>query len=211
MKTLPLASTCLVISLLGEAARGQTPCPVAGTPVASYFACPIAQGFTSILGQPGTVTLANFTTCADNTGTAAGAAIPIPFAFNFFGTAVSFAAVSSNGFLTLGTTNAAGSTVAANTSLPNIAVPNGFVAPFWDDLKTGPAADASTIAYLSGPTALVVEWNNMKACADAAAGGAPGAGGSLTFQAALLPTGEIEFRYGSFTAPSTVSCAPFPP
>lgn len=50
----------------------------------------------------------------------------------------------------------------------------------------------------------------MRVCADAAAGGAPGTGGSLAFQAALLPTRESEFRYGPFAAPSSISRSPYP-
>ncbi len=63
----------------------------------------------------------------------------LPFAFDFYGSAVTHLMVSKNGLLTFDTTNT-GLTVSAaldtNASLPNANVPNNTIAYFWDDFAT---------------------------------------------------------------------------
>ncbi len=64
----------------------------------------------------------------------------LPFAFSFFGSAVTEWSMSSNGFAQLWASSSGGtSTEGANVTIPTAGQPNGLVAPFWDDL----AVDAS--------------------------------------------------------------------
>src|SRR5438093_487062 len=72
------------------------------------------------------------------------------------------------------------------------------------------AGFGSILAYLATSASMIVEWNNMKFSASGASGGSPGRNGSVTFQAALFPSGTIEFRYGPFTPPDTTACPPYP-
>ncbi|HET6201621.1 MAG TPA: hypothetical protein VFI25_02330 [Planctomycetota bacterium] len=200
-----LSSLLAVPLFAGVSLAQSTPC-VAGAPVPSYSACPFAAGFVSILGDPGAVVLP-FAPCADNDAIGPQG-VALPFAFSYFGVAVGAARPTTNGYMKIlgpgGTVNSA-----ANLPFPSSSTPQSLVAPFWDDLKTGPATDASTIAYLSSPASFVVEWNNMKFSSAGATGGSPGRNGSVTFQAALFPNGQIEFRYGPYVPPDTSACPPY--
>ncbi len=184
-----------------------TPC-VAGAPVSSYSVCPFAAGFASVLGDPAAVVL-SFAPCSDNDAVGPqGVALPFPFLF--FGTPVSAARPTTNGYMKLLGPGGPSNTP-ANTTLPSSVSPNSLVAPFWDDLKMGPPTDPSTVATLSTPASFVVEWNNLKFSAAGESGGSPGRNGSVTFQAALIPNGQIEFRYGPYVPPDTATCPPYPP
>jgi hypothetical protein len=52
------------------------------------------------------------------------------FDFKFYGAPVTSVRVSTNGYVTFGTTG----TILINTSIPNASVPNAIIAAFWDDL-----------------------------------------------------------------------------
>jgi hypothetical protein len=56
-----------------------------------------------------------------------------PAGFAFFGAPASQFVVSSNGFLTFDTAFASESFI--NSALPNLADPNGLIAPYWDDIE----------------------------------------------------------------------------
>jgi hypothetical protein len=185
-----------------------TPC-VAGAPVSSYSVCPIAAGFASILGDPA-ATVLSFAPCTDNDASGPQG-ISLQFPFSFFGSPVGAARPTTNGYMRLLGAGGGPGTSPANMTLPSSLSPNSLVAPFWDDLKTGPTGDPSTIAVLSTPALFVVEWNNMKFSAAGATGGSPGRNGSVTFQAVLFPNGQIEFRYGPYVPPDTTACPPYPP
>lgn len=58
------------------------------------------------------------------------ATINLPFAFNFFGTSYTSAYVSTNGFLTFGSS----STTLTAQQLPNTSTPNNIIALCWNDL-----------------------------------------------------------------------------
>jgi hypothetical protein len=205
MRRTLLASTLLLAPLASAALAQSTAC-VAGAPVSSYWVCPFAAGFTSILSDPATVTI-NFGSCEDNEQTNPNG-ISVPFAFSYFGSAANSVRVNTNGGMKFGTGGSGDSP--ANQVFPSSASPNGVVAPFWDDLKTGPPSDPSTVGYLGTATSFVVEWSNLKFAASGATGGSPGRNGSVTFQAALFPNGVIEFRYGPYTPPATTTCPPYP-
>jgi subtilisin family serine protease len=108
----------------------------------------------------------------------------IPFPFTFYGSSYSTATVGTNGFLELGSSN--GSTVWTNGGLPSAGVPNGLIAPFWDDLVGG---SIYTNTLGSAPNRrFVVGWVNMFHFS--------GIGGSVAFEAALYEgTNEIRFEY----------------
>src|SRR5262245_7887809 len=197
----------LLLLAAPPAALAQSTACVAGTPVSSYWVCPFASGFTSILSDPGTQSV-GFGSCADNSQTNPNG-ISIPFAFSYVGSSTNSVRPNTNGSMKIG--SGGGGDTPANQVLPSAATPNGMVAPFWDDLKTGPPSDPSAISYLATPASLILEWNNMKFSAAGATGGSPGRNGSVTFQAALFPNGVIEFRYGPYTPPDTSACPPYPP
>ncbi|MFO0602932.1 MAG: hypothetical protein U0324_07145 [Polyangiales bacterium] len=124
---------------------------------------------------------------ADDTATAIA---PLPFAFRFFGDMAARYAVSSNGNLQLfdasgGTPSGSG----ANVALPSSSLPNGLVAPFWDDFTAdGEGVVRTATLGSAGARRFVVEWRAWRF------GGDPGA--PLTFQAKLFEaTGEVEFHY----------------
>ncbi len=114
----------------------------------------------------------------------------LPFAFNFFGTPVTQYTVATNGFLQLYT--AAGGTSATNynnAAMPDPTLPNGLVAPLWDDLRGTGAASLSVQTVGAAPArTLVVEWDNWQFYADPQA--------VLRFQAHLMEgTSVVEFHY----------------
>ena len=96
--------------------------------------------------------------------------------------------VSSNGFLTVGTSSA---TSFVNQSMPDGNQPNGVLAPFWTDLTPG-ASGAIRIGTLTDGTNtwIVVDWNNMQNFSDPTLN---------TFEAWLRVGGveDISFAYGS--------------
>ena len=113
--------------------------------------------------------------------------VSLPFAFTFFGQSYNSMAVSSNGFLQLGSTS--GATAYANTGIPYPGAPNGIVAPFWDDLYPGNPTGA-VYARMIGTTPnrrFVVGWVDVPHYSNV---------GAATFEAILYEgTNEIRFQY----------------
>jgi len=121
------------------------------------------------------------------------APLALPFAFDFFGDAVTHYSVSSNGIAQLWpSSRAAGSADYNNIPLPSPGAPLGLVAPLWDDLVPGMGASVRTLVSGTGSSRrLTVEWSNWMYISD-------GRGALLTFQAKLFETtGVIEFHYCS--------------
>ncbi len=117
--------------------------------------------------------------------------IALPFGGSFFGTAVTQFSASTNGLLQLYTS--AGGTPSnawTNANVGSTTAPNGYVAPFWDDLYLGTGYDLHyQTTGTAGSQVLVVEWLN----ALAGSGGSP-----ITFQVMLYEaTGVIEVHYCS--------------
>ncbi|MCB9622424.1 MAG: hypothetical protein H6723_03685 [Sandaracinus sp.] len=112
----------------------------------------------------------------------------LPIAFDFFGAPVLGFTVTSNGFMQLmPAVSGTGSTSTGNATVPSSGGPNGFIAPFWDDLE--PASGGAGATFLvdgaMGSRRMVVEWTNWQAYDDAS--------GALTFQAHLFEgTNAIE-------------------
>lgn len=114
--------------------------------------------------------------------------LDIGFQVPLFGQSYGTAYVSSNGFLTLG--SSAGATAYQNTAIPTSAVPNAVVAPFWDDLYPGSAG--SVHAGWAGPVGsrtLYVEWHNVPEFSFFGSG-------TGTFEVAIQEgTGNVKFQW----------------
>jgi hypothetical protein len=139
--------------------------------------------FLSIQGVGTPVTLSN---ADDGSG-----AIPAGVAFPFFDTAVTASTmlyVSSNGVLNILTNDH----TAGNVAIPSTAVPNAFIAPFWDDLIVPTTGGVYSAVIALNPRVLVVEWSgvhNYNATADA-----------VSFQVRIEEgTGRIQLAYGPRT------------
>jgi subtilisin family serine protease len=139
----------------GTLPAAQAPVPSIGTgssPAGGYFALS-GLGITPISGT-GDETIHNFN---------------VP-AFNYGGQTYTRLGMVSNGYVVVG-----GGTSAdvqfVNQSLPNPAVPNNVLAPFWTDLRPGaaPGAGAMRIGLLTDGVSswIVCEWEGVKNFSDA--------------------------------------------
>ncbi|HEY3182617.1 MAG TPA: S8 family serine peptidase [Gaiellaceae bacterium] len=93
------------------------------------------------------------------TGDDVQAVVNLPFAFSFYGHAVTQAKVGSNGII--GFADDVGGAY-NNLDLPHPSAPNGFLAPFWDDLN--PSAGGSIWTRTTGTAPdrrFVVEWHGV--------------------------------------------------
>jgi len=116
--------------------------------------------------------------------------LAITFPFTFYGQTYTTAYVSSNGFLTLG--SSAGASQPQNAQIPDPGAPNGLISPFWDDLDPS-AGGGGVYAGLTGSTGnhvLHLEWYQI-----------PhfdffGSSQKVTFEVSLYEaTGKAVFRY----------------
>jgi subtilisin family serine protease len=112
----------------------------------------------------------------------------IGFSIPFFGQSYSTAYISSNGFLTLGSN--AGANAYLNAAIPTTAVPNGVIAPFWDDLYPGATGSVHAgVGGAAGSRVLYVEWFNVPHFSLSGSG-------TATFEVALYEaTGEIRMQW----------------
>lgn len=119
------------------------------------------------------------------TGDDVSATVSLPFSFTFHGESFTSLNVSSNGYVVFGGSAA---TAFSNQAIPNSGVPNGFAAPFWDDLdpSKGGAVWTKTIGA-AGDQRFAVEWAAVRHFS------APGA---ATFEIVLeQKTNDIYFQY----------------
>jgi hypothetical protein len=108
--------------------------------------------------------------------------IDLPAGFSFFGQPATKAIVSTNGWLSVDTSLT--SADFTNDAIPDTATPNGYIAPYWDDLKI------TSICTKTVGSALVVQWSGTLFSSSNPA--------NIQFQAILDPTdNSIEFVYGS--------------
>ncbi|MFO0606484.1 MAG: hypothetical protein U0324_25150 [Polyangiales bacterium] len=126
----------------------------------------------------------------------------LPFTVPFFGVDQTRWSANSNGLLQLypmatGST----STEYSNTTIPSTGTPNGFVAAFWDDLRTVAASDGGTGTGMLTATLgaapnrrFVVQWTDFTLPS-------PDNTARLTFQVKLFETTNvIEVHYCAVTA-----------
>jgi subtilisin family serine protease len=93
------------------------------------------------------------------TGDDVQAVVNLPFAFSFYGQGVTQAKVGSNGII--GFADDVGGAY-NNLDLPHPSAPNGFLAPFWDDLN--PSAGGSIWTRTTGTVPnrrFVIEWHGV--------------------------------------------------
>ena len=112
-------------------------------------------------------------------------ALDLGFDFEFYGQIYSQIFVSSNGLVQLGGC----STRYTNDAIPNDNAPNGYLAPFWDDLA--PIPSGGNVHYLVAGSApnrcAVVEWHEVPAY---------GQGAPLTFQVLIFEgANRVVFQY----------------
>ncbi len=134
----------------------------------------------------------------DDVGTASTA---LPFAFRYFGAAVTSWSVSTNGYLQVWPAEGRSTGALGASELPSPTAPPSMIAPFWDDLEVdAAAASVRSQVFAGAPRHLTVEWTNVRFCC----GG--GTTDRLTFQAKLFEGSDaIEFHYCalSFTPRAT--------
>lgn len=110
-------------------------------------------------------------------------ALPLPFAFAFYGQTNTSVYVGSNGLLVFG--NNAGGAEYNNTDLPTTAAPNNAIYPYWDDLNP---TFAGQVRYGTAPDgSFVVSWEGVPHFSDSSA--------TFTFQVVLFPSGAIKIQY----------------
>jgi MYXO-CTERM domain-containing protein len=121
------------------------------------------------------------------------AVVPIGFDFPFYGRTYSQLTVTTDGAAYLEPSPGAAS-YPANMVFPSGAVPNGVLAPFWDNLKAQNAFSRLSHQLIPGPSGqvLVVEWRDFNHWSSSATY-------SLTFQLRLHENGLVQFHYGVFT------------
>jgi hypothetical protein len=110
-----------------------------------------------------------------------GYAGPINFNFKFYGQQHTQIYANSNGFLTF---NICSTTSYTNATIPTAAQPNGYIAPFWDDLDG--ASHGDVYYKISGDKIIIQyeDWAKYGASAD-----------HYTFQIVLSSSGRIMFYY----------------
>lgn len=119
------------------------------------------------------------------TGNGVSAALPLPFPFSFYGGTYTSVYIGANGLMGF---ESGGLSAAANTDLPNAALPRNSICPFWDDLS--PASSA--VRWGSVGTApnrlLVAAWVGVT--------GGSGPSVAFTFEVVLEETSNrILFQY----------------
>ena len=110
---------------------------------------------------------------------------PLGFNFKFYGNTKSQVYISSNGLILFGTFS---SNIFTNASIPTTAIPNEYIAPFWDDLD---GRTQGTVHYKQDGNKFIVQFTNWQRYS---------ATGSLTFQVVLYSNGKIIVYYNNMNA-----------
>ncbi len=108
-------------------------------------------------------------------------ALPLPFAFPFYGNLFTEFYVCSNGWVSFSST----STDLSNAMLPGTGAPENLLAMFHDDLRPDPAAGGNVYYHHDG-SRFIIQFDNVPRY---------GSGGPYTFQAILYPNGTIIYQY----------------
>ncbi|MFM2183508.1 MAG: hypothetical protein RJB61_1802, partial [Actinomycetota bacterium] len=109
----------------------------------------------------------------------------LPFTFAFYDEVFDSIDISSNGYVTFGS----GATAYSNGAIPTAGVPDGFVAPMWDDLNPGAGGSVITKTFGAAPErTFVISWENVPHYSVA--------GSAVTFQVAFdEATQSVSFNY----------------
>jgi len=121
--------------------------------------------------------------------------VDIGFPFPFFGSLQSNVTVGVNGLLVFG----GAARQPANTDIPSPRLPDGLIAPFWDDLDASalPSAVLTRLAGTSPGRTFTIEWSHLQffpADADEP-------NGDLSFQAVLHESGQVDLVWGDLRGP----------
>ena len=114
-------------------------------------ACQLMTGATALLSSTTTPAIGD---------DAVSATTALPFALSYFGAPVTHFAASANGNLQFFSSAAGvGDNDYSNVLIPTAAVPNGFAAPFWDDLTfVGTSSVQASTTGTAPNRKLTVEW-----------------------------------------------------
>ena len=112
----------------------------------------------------------------------------LPFAYSLLGSPVTTYSVSSNGNVQFFATTGAGVSDYVNLAIPTVTVPNGFAAPFWDDLRNVTTTVIRSATFGMAPNRrFTVEWFDSTLS---------GSVERLRFQAQIYETSNVtEFHY----------------
>jgi hypothetical protein len=119
--------------------------------------------------------------------------IDIGFSFPLYGVTQTQHYLSNNGFIYFGQ----GYYLYSNGQIPLTDLPNNFIAPFWDDIRTGPIGAIFTLQGGTAPNRyFVVEWRHFELVSGS---------GNLSFEAILHENGDIVFQYSQVPVPGNYS------
>jgi hypothetical protein len=110
---------------------------------------------------------------------------PLGFDFKYYGNIKTQVYVSSNGIVMFSTLS---TDIITNASIPNSAIPNEYISPFWDDLD---GRTQGTVHYKQDGNKFIIQFTNWQKYS---------ATGSLTFQVVLHSNGKIMFYYNNMNA-----------
>lgn len=115
-----------------------------------------------------------------------GYAGPINLGFNFkyYGQTKSQIYISTNGLLTFSPIS---TNIYTNTNIPNSAVPNEIISPFWDDLD---AKAPGTVHYKQDGNKFIIQWTNYQRYSGTA---------SYTWQVVIYSGGKIMYYFNNMT------------
>lgn len=137
--------------------------------------------------------LFTFGASMDSVYTSGGIDLPAPF--KYFGADYTRAWISSNGWVSLTSVSSSYGSNATTTSATRL--PQGAIAPFWDDLKNkNGAADANVYVGRVG-NATIVQWHHFSYWTPA--------DDDMNFQVKLFDDGVIEFHYGTMVSVSATN------
>lgn len=109
----------------------------------------------------------------------------IGFTLPFFSGTTTALSVTSNGLVLF--TNSPSDSHWSNTStVPSSSSPNGYVAPFWDDLTGASGTFRHQLLTVGGQLVQVLQWTNWQVLGET---------GSITFQVQLWESGDIVTAY----------------
>jgi len=128
------------------------------------------------------------------------AAIPIGFAFPYYGNTFTSLRVCTNGWISFSSSSTRwiNSTLPNNGNDPPQPVPENMLAAFWDDLHF----DSTRRAYIwnDGNNRFIIQWQDVRRVGESATNN------PNTFQIVLFPTGQITYQYLSLNAATKNSC-----
>jgi len=110
------------------------------------------------------------------------------FNFKFYGQEKNQIYVSSNGLILFNTVS---TDIYTNAQIPTTAIPNEYIAPFWDDLD---GVSSGTVHYKQDGTKFIVQYTGWHKYSNT---------GSLTFQIVLEQNGRITIYYNNMNATLT--------